>query len=143
MYIVQIASECAPVAKVGGLGDVVYGLSRELQVRINWVEVVLPKYDCMRYDQIWGLEKFYHDLWVPWYGGGIHCSVWFGEVHGMRCLFIEPHSQDNFFNRGGFYGFPDEAMRFAFFSKAALEFLLKSNRRPDIIHCHDWLGTIS
>jgi starch synthase len=29
-------------------------------------------------------------------------------------------------------------MRFAFFSKAALEFLLQSNKRPDIIHCHDW-----
>ena len=33
MYIVQIASECAPVAKVGGLGDVVFGLSRELEIR--------------------------------------------------------------------------------------------------------------
>ena len=32
MYIVQIASECAPVIKAGGLGDVVYGLSRELEI---------------------------------------------------------------------------------------------------------------
>lgn len=29
-------------------------------------------------------------------------------------------------------------MRFVFFGKAALEFLLKSNKRLDIIHCHDW-----
>jgi starch synthase len=29
-------------------------------------------------------------------------------------------------------------MRFAFFSKAAIEFLHRSNKRPDIIHCHDW-----
>ena len=29
-------------------------------------------------------------------------------------------------------------MRFAFFSKAALEFMLKTNKRPDVIHCHDW-----
>ncbi|MGC9967741.1 MAG: glycogen synthase GlgA [Syntrophobacteraceae bacterium] len=138
MYIVQIASECAPAAKVGGLGDVVFGLSRELQIRGNHVEVILPKYDCMRYDQIWGLTRVLHDLWVPWYRGAIRCSVWYGEVHGVRCFFIEPHSQDNFFNRGGFYGYLDEVKRFTFFSKAALEFLLKSNRRPDIIHCHDW-----
>ena len=48
MYIVQIASECAPVAKVGGLGDVVQGLSNELAVRGNAVEIILPKYDCKR-----------------------------------------------------------------------------------------------
>jgi starch synthase len=29
-------------------------------------------------------------------------------------------------------------MRFAFFSKAAIEFLHRSNKRPDVIHCHDW-----
>jgi starch synthase len=138
MYIVQVASECAPVAKVGGLGDVVYGLTRELMVRGNYLEVILPKYDCMRYDQIWGLTRIYDDLWVPWYNGRIHCSVWYGEVHSVRCFFIEPHSQDNFFNRGVFYGCPDEVKRFTFFSKAALEFLLKSDRRPDVIHCHDW-----
>jgi len=138
MYIVQVASECAPVAKVGGLGDVIYGLSRELENRMHRVEVILPKYDCLRYDQIWGLEKIYHDLWVPWNNAAIHCSVWQGHVYGVRCLFIEPHSRENYFNRGACYGFPDETMRFAFFSKAALEFLLKSNRRPDVIHCHDW-----
>lgn len=138
MYIVQIATECAPVAKVGGLADVIFGLSRELEIRGNEVQIILPKYDCMRYDQIWGLQVTMKDLWVPWYNGAVHCSVWFGFVHGRKCFFIEPHSPDNFFNRGHFYGFSDDVSRFAFFSKAALEFLLKDNRRPDIIHCHDW-----
>ena len=32
----------------------------------------------------------------------------------------------------------DDAMRYAFFSKAALEYMLKTNKRPDVIHCHDW-----
>ena len=67
MFIVMIASECAPVAKVGGLGDVVFGLSRELELRGNAVEIILPKYDYMRYDQIWGLQVTYQDLWVPWF----------------------------------------------------------------------------
>jgi starch synthase len=36
------------------------------------------------------------------------------------------------------YGYGDDAERFAFFSKAALEFLLQSGKRPEVIHCHDW-----
>ena len=143
MYIVMIASECAPVAKVGGLGDVVFGLSRELELRGNAVEIILPKYDCMDYGQIWGLTVSYQDLWVPWYSGQVHCTVYFGFVHGRKCFFIEPHSSDNYFNRGAYYGFNDEAMRFAFFSKAALEFLLKSGKRPDVIHTHDWQAALA
>lgn len=138
MYIVMVASECAPVAKVGGLADVVFGLSRELEVRGNSVEIILPKYDCMRYDHIYGLQVTHHDLWVPFHGGHVHCTVYFGFVHGRKCFFIEPHSERNFFNRGIFYGHGDDAERFAFFSRAALEFMLKSGKRPDIIHCHDW-----
>jgi starch synthase len=138
MYVVMVASECAPVAKVGGLADVVFGLSRELEIRGNAVEIVLPKYDCMRYDHIWGLEVVYRDLMVPWFNGSVPSTVWFGLVHGRKCFFIEPHSPDNFFNRGAYYGFTDEHMRFAFFSKAALEFLLKTGKRPEIIHTHDW-----
>jgi starch synthase len=138
MYIVMVASECAPVAKVGGLGDVVFGLSRELELRGNSVEIILPKYDCMRYDHIWGLQVTYQDLWVPWFNYHIHCTVWFGFVHGRKCFFIEPHSPDNFFNRGAYYGFPDEHMRFAFFTKAAMEFMYKTGKRPDVIHSHDW-----
>ncbi len=138
MHIMMVASECAPVAKVGGLGDVVYGLSRELELRGNTVEIILPKYDCMRYDHIWELDISYKDLWVPWYQAAIHCTVWSGLVQGRKLFFIEPHSPDNFFNRGDYYGFSDEHMRFAFFSRAALEFILKSGKQPDIIHCHDW-----
>jgi starch synthase len=138
MYIVMIASECAPVAKVGGLADVVFGLSRELEVRGNDVEIILPKYDCMRYDHIYGLMQIFDDLWVPYYDRWIHCSVFFGFVHGRRCFFIDPHFDKNFFNRGVFYGHHDDPERFAFFSRAALEFMLKSDKHPDIIHCHDW-----
>ncbi|HVJ21441.1 MAG TPA: glycogen synthase [Polyangiaceae bacterium] len=134
----MVASECAPVAKVGGLGDVVFGLSRELELRGHSVEIIIPKYDCMAYDQIYGLTPTYQDLWVPWYDGQVHCTVYFGWVHGRKVFFIEPHCSDNFFNRGAFYGFNDEAMRYAFFSKAALEFMLKSGKRPDVIHTHDW-----
>lgn len=138
MFIVMIATECAPVAKVGGLGDVVFGLSGELSIRGHAVEILLPKYDCLRYDQIYGLQVTYQDLWVPWYDHAVHCTVYFGFVHGRKCFFIEPHSPQHFFSRGGFYGNGDDDQRFAFFCKAAMEFLYKTGKRPEIIHCHDW-----
>src|SRR6266511_2063823 len=138
MFVVMVAPELAPVAKVGGLADVVYGLSRELELRGNAVEIILPKYDCMRYDHIWGLTKTYENLWVPWFNGGVNTSVWFGFVHGRKCFFIDPHSRDNFFNRGVIYGHNDDLLRFAFFCRAALEFMFKTGKAPEIIHCHDW-----
>jgi starch synthase len=134
----MVAPECAPVAKAGGLGDVVFGLSHELEIRGHAVEIVLPKYAGMRYEDVWDLQPSHHDLWVPWYDGAVPCTVWFGHVHGRKCFFIEPHSGDNFFGRERMYGYDDDALRFAFFCKAALEFLLKSGKRPDVVHCHDW-----
>jgi len=116
----------------------VHGLSRELEIRGNAVEVILPKYASLHYSDIWGLAPSYHDLWVPWYGGAIRCTVWFGYANGRKCFFIEPHSADNFFGRERLYGYADDAARFAFFSKAAAEFLLKAGKRPNIVHCHDW-----
>ena len=138
MYIVQIASECAPVIKAGGLGDVVYGLSKEIQAQGHCAELILPKYDCMRYDHVTDLHHAYDNLSVPWGDRIINCTVHCGWVHGLLCFFIEPHSIEDYFHRGVYYGESDDVMRFAFFSKAALEFLLVSGKRPDVIHCHDW-----
>ena len=92
MYIVHISSECAPVAKVGGLGDVVYGLSRELEVRGNDVEIMLPKYDVMRHDQVYELHEVMHDLWVPYYEKWFHCSVFF---HFLRVFLTGAGHDEN------------------------------------------------
>lgn len=138
MYIIHIASEFAAVAKVGGLGDVAQGLTHELSIRGHEVEVILPRYDVMKFDRVWGYTKSYSDLWVPFHHMWVHCDVYFGFVDGVKCYFIEPHFHKNFFNRGAVYGHDDDAERFAFFSKAALEFMLKAGKHPDIIHVHDW-----
>ena len=45
-------------------------------------------------------------------------------------LFIEPHSAADFFGRELLYGYPDDAERFTFFSKAALEFMVKRATAP-------------
>jgi starch synthase len=138
MYVVMVASECAPAAKAGGLGDVVAGLSRELEIRGNAVEIILPKYTSMRYSEIWGLTPSYQELRVPWYGGEVRCTVWFGYANGRKCFFIEPRSAADLFGRDRLYGYEDDAERFAFFSKAALEFMVQAHKHPDVIHCHDW-----
>lgn len=47
--------------------------------------------------------------------------------------------RSRYFWRGKFYGEPDDAARFSFFSRAALEFLARrQHEAPDVIHCHDW-----
>lgn len=57
----MVAPQCAPVAKAG-LGDVVSGLSRELEIRETRSRSSLPKYRGLRYSDIRDLAPWYHDL---------------------------------------------------------------------------------
>jgi glycogen synthase len=59
-------------------------------------------------------------------------------LHGRRCHFIEPHPAERFFGRDRLYGHSDDVERFTAFSKAAFELMVKTTKRPDVIHCHDW-----
>ncbi|EOY27767.1 Starch synthase 4 isoform 2 [Theobroma cacao] len=138
LYVIHIAAEMAPVAKVGGLGDVVTGLGKALQKKGHLVEIVLPKYDCMQYDRIRDLRAL--DVTVESYFDGklFQNKVWVGTVEGLPVYFIEPHHPNKFFWRGQCYGEHDDFKRFSFFSRAALELLLQAGKKPDIIHCHDW-----
>ena len=52
--------------------------------------------------------------------------MWFGYANGRECFFIEPHSVADFLGRDRLYGYWNDAERFAFFSKAAIEFMLRS-----------------
>ncbi|XP_068664595.1 probable starch synthase 4, chloroplastic/amyloplastic isoform X2 [Aristolochia californica] len=138
LHIIHIAAEMAPVAKVGGLGDVVCGLSKALQKKGHLVEVVLPKYDCMQYDRI-GDFKALEAVIESYFDGQLYKNkIWVGTVEGIPVYFIEPHHPSKFFWRGQFYGEHDDFKRFSFFSRAALELLLQAGKKPDIIHCHDW-----
>lgn len=57
---------------------------------------------------------------------------------GLPVYFIEPLHPAKLFWRGQFYSEPDDFRRFTYFCRAAMEFLLQSGKRPDIIHSHDW-----
>ncbi|XP_047310555.1 probable starch synthase 4, chloroplastic/amyloplastic [Impatiens glandulifera] len=138
LHIIHIAAEMAPVAKVGGLGDVVTGLSKALQKKGHLVEIILPKYDCMQYERIHDLKVL--DMVLESYFDGqlFKNSVWVGTVEGLPVYFIEPQHPGKFFWRGKYYGENDDFKRFSFFSRAALELILQAGKKPDIIHCHDW-----
>ncbi|KAI5078701.1 hypothetical protein GOP47_0006372 [Adiantum capillus-veneris] len=131
MKVVHISVEMAPVAKVGGLADVVTSLSRAIQELGHSVEVILPKYDCLKYNYIQNLQETERFHW-----GGTGINVWNGTVEGLPVIFLEP--ENGMFWAGCVYGRRDDGQRFGFFCNAALEYLLQSGRRPDIIHCHDW-----
>uniref|UniRef100_A0A1J3JI08 starch synthase n=1 Tax=Noccaea caerulescens TaxID=107243 RepID=A0A1J3JI08_NOCCA len=138
LYVVHIAAEMAPVAKVGGLGDVVAGLGKALQRKGHLVEIILPKYDCMQYDRVRDLRAL-DTVVESYFDGKLHKNkIWVGTVEGLPVHFIEPQHPSKFFWRGQFYGEQDDFKRFSYFSRAALELLLQSGKRPDIIHCHDW-----
>ncbi|KAL4311772.1 hypothetical protein GQ457_01G047090 [Hibiscus cannabinus] len=138
LQIIHIAAEMAPVAKVGGLGDVVTGLGKALQKRGHLVEIILPKYDCMQYDRICDLRALDETLHSYFDGKLFQTKVWTGIVEGLPVYFIEPHHPNRFFWRGQYYGEQDDFKRFSFFSRAALELILQAGKKPDIIHCHDW-----
>lgn len=138
MYIVHVAAEIAPIAKVGGLADVVGGLSKELAWKGHTVDVIIPKYDCLDYALVKELHVIYENLYSYYKGQWIRNTVWQGLVDGISVLMIEPHDEWGFFRRGTFYHTHDNIERFTYFSRAVLEFLLKSNRHPDVLHSHDW-----
>ncbi|KAK4271809.1 hypothetical protein QN277_020444 [Acacia crassicarpa] len=138
LYVVHIAAEMAPVVKVGGLGDVVGGLCKELQRSGHLVEIILPKYDCMNYDRIKGLRALDAEMHSYFDGQLYNNKIWVGTVEGLPVYFIEPVHHGRLFRRGKIYGDHDDFKRFSFFSRAALEFLHQSGKKPDIIHCHDW-----
>lgn len=142
MHIVHIASELAPLAKVGGLADVVLGLSRELSWKGHDVDIIIPKYDCMDSEQIRDLTMEVKDL-PSFYDGEWHSNtVWMGWVENLKVYFIDTHHPRFFFNRGCFYGCDDDTERFLYFSRVAIEFLYKKPVTPDIIHLHDWQTAI-
>ncbi|MCL7050834.1 hypothetical protein MKW94_010957 [Papaver nudicaule] len=138
LHIIHIAAEMAPVAKVGGLGDVVSGLSKALQKKGHLVEVILPKYDCMQNDRIGDMRALDMVLESYFEGRLFKNKVWVGTVEGLPVYFIEPLHPAKYFWRGQFYGEHDDFKRFSYFSRAALELILQAGKKPDIIHCHDW-----
>lgn len=135
MRIMHIAAEYAPIAKAGGLGEVVVGLSRELTRYGHQVEIILPKYRWISTD---GATLEYPSLPCQEQGRPHDARIWSLEVEGCLLHLIEPLGPDAYFDRDAIYGFPDDAQRFIYFSLAAVEYLKRTQATIDIVHLHDW-----
>jgi len=136
MDIVHIASEMAPIAKVGGLGDVIYGLSKSLVKKGHRVQVFLPKYDCIDYELVQDLKILHKELLVEEGKHQIANTLWSSTLEGLELIFVEPNHPGAYFERGCIYGQQDDNDRFLFFCKVCATFLAQDS--PKIVHLHDW-----
>ena len=143
MRVVHLSTELAPIAKVGGLGDVVYGLSKELCRQHHTVEIILPKYDTIDYSKVQDLHVECKDLWLSDGPYKYNNTIWSALVENLRVYLVEPHHPSYYFSRGSIYGAYDDIDRFLYFTRAAMEFLCKTNRSPDCIHAHDWATALA
>lgn len=138
LHVVHITAEMAPMAKVGGLGDVVHGLARACHLKGHDVEVILPGYSCVSDSPVWEdtQDEGYFDC--TYRGGTVGVRVVTARVHGVRVVRLIPQGV-NYFQGGRIYGGGyNEMEAYLFFCRAALEWLLQAGRRPQAIHLHDW-----
>ena len=133
MRILMAASEAVPFAKTGGLADVLGSLPRALGRLGHHVDVVIPQYRGITAGDPVGRVS------VP-----LGTQVTDAEIHAttagnVRTAFV---SHAGYFDRDYLYGtgghdYADNAERFAFFSRAVLEWAA-TEPRYDVVHAHDW-----
>lgn len=146
MKVLFVASEVVPLAKTGGLADVVSSLAAHLKDTGHDVRIVIPYYGSIKEK---GLET---ELVLETMGvkmGPGHeewCSI--HEVKGTGGVQVWLVEHDHYFNRDGLYhdasfnDFSDNPRRYAFLSRAALQVCIDTNFAPDIIHVHDWQSAL-
>jgi starch synthase len=134
MRIVHIASEFAPIAKAGGLGEVLLGLPKELDRAGHKVDVIIPKYDFINPANLPHLKIQLADFKCLEYSN----TMWTAAPENFHLHLLEARHPAGYFHRGKIYGCEDDIARFLYFSRAALEYLLIKNESIDVLHLHDW-----
>jgi len=133
--VLIIGSEAQPFAKTGGLADVLGALPPAL-ARLGWAAtVVLPRYRGVTAGD--PVETF------PVTVGGFTREAAFFEAplaDGARAILVDC---PDLYDRESLYGagnvdYADNALRFAFLTRAALEFAGRRSAPPLVVHAHDW-----
>lgn len=139
MKILFVSSEVAPYAKTGGLADVSAALPGALSDLGHEVIIVTPLYRATREAKS-GLKEKIGSLAVNGGCGAEGARVFTDPAASIPIYCIE---HNGYFDRPGIYGengrdYWDNAGRFAFFCRAALEVCRQLKFIPDVIHCNDW-----
>ena len=134
MKVLYCTSEARPFAATGGLADVAGSLPQALRQGLIGCRVVMPLYEDIP-QELRNTMKFVTSLSVPVSWRRQYCGVFEARSGGVIYYLLD---NQYYFKRHGLYGHYDDAERFAFLSRAALEMLPYLDFRPDIIHCNDW-----
>jgi starch synthase len=136
LHVAYVTSEMVPFVKTGGLADVSAALPKALAHLGHRVTVLVPLHR--------GIDKSGMELrgsvHIP-LGGVPRSAAFYATRQGdVEVIFVE-HAP--FFDREFPYGiassdYPDNAQRFAFFARAAIEYFRSRALRPDVFHAHDW-----
>lgn len=145
LKVLFVASECAPFVKCGGLGDVMASLPKALRKLGVDARVVVPLYSGIdRWKSALHMEE---SCGVHMGGGEEHwCSIHVTAADGgVPVWFVE---YDRYFGRSGVYGegneeYADNAYRFGFLCRAAMQLCEDRNWIPDVFHLHDWPTAIA
>ena len=139
MRIAVCASEGAPYAKSGGLGDVMEALPAALQrIEGNEVALFLPYYNKIKTNTAYTVEKV-AEFRVQLGWRQQYCAVMkqTNRADGVQVYFLD---NDYYFGgrTGAIYGDMDDGERFAYFSRACLDAMIAIDFIPEVIQCNDW-----
>ncbi|MFZ0689753.1 MAG: glycogen synthase GlgA [Acidobacteriaceae bacterium] len=143
MQIVFAASECAPWAKTGGLGEVVRALPRQIATLGHKATVYIPYYRQVR-EQAPDKHYAVRSITIPFQNYNRFAAILDGGVHdGVQMYFVDC---PELFDREFLYGTPsgeyqDNWERFGLFCRAVLEGS-KLLGAPDLFHVHDWQAAL-
>jgi starch synthase len=134
MELLHVSAECYPVAKAGGLGDVVGALPKYQNQLGHIAKVVMPMYRTkFLYDNQWEVvHKAGASLGNTWFEYTI-----IKEKTNKLAFDLYLIDINGLLDREKIYGYEDDSERFTSFQIAVVDWLSKWQHHPDVVHVHD------